>query len=291
LSLTETGNLAEACQAFAESARLDVAGGTLFRLAQCREAEGRTASAWAVYQEALSEALKRGNAEKAAEVRAHLERLEPRLVKLRVVLSSDLRALDGLTVSRNGTILGPPAWGVALPIDPGRVEVLVQAKGLRPATAVVVAHEGDGIIELPIPNLEPLADPRSAVPAMPARETGPPPLPNPVQVQSHGRGPLMRTLGWVTIGASSAAFAASLGLQLRSSSLVREATPFCPNGCDGTGHNLYESAGQSYWASVGAAIAGVGLVGLGAVLVWTAPNDARTTVTVGPAQLQIGRSF
>lgn len=294
LALMAKGDVAEACEALSESARLELAGGTLFRLAQCREAEGKTASAWAVYQEALSEALKRDNAEKAQEVRAHIAHLEPRLVRLRVIVPTAVRALDDVVVSRNGTTLGPPAWGVALPIDPGRVEVEIQAKGMRPAAVSVVVHEGDGVVELQIPELEAVPAPpnptTSAVAAPMAAPIRSAPTPISTTRSEPGRGSLLRTLGWVTVGSSAVGFAASLGLYLQSSSLVREATPSCPNGCDAKGHALYESARDNYWASVGTGIAGAALVGLGTFLVWYAPNGS-TTATVGPSQVQLRQSF
>src|SRR5260370_9884027 len=51
--LIEQGRTAEACAAFAESERLDPAGGTLLRLALCREAEGKLASAWLAFTEVV----------------------------------------------------------------------------------------------------------------------------------------------------------------------------------------------------------------------------------------------
>jgi hypothetical protein len=162
---------------------------------------------------------------------------------------------------------------------------------MRPATVAVVAHEGDGVVELSVPVLEamPVVPPPNA-PIAPPPEAAPAPFALPHPVQPQGRGSLMRATGWATIGVSSAAFATSLGLYLQSSALVREATPSCPNGCDAKGHSLYEGARDNYWASVGTGIAGAALVGLGTFLVWYAPNGS-TTATVGPSQVQLRQRF
>src|SRR6185295_11820463 len=58
--LLEAGKYAEACQKLADSHQLDPAVGTLLNLAQCYTKLGKTATAWATYQEAAAAAKAAG---------------------------------------------------------------------------------------------------------------------------------------------------------------------------------------------------------------------------------------
>src|SRR5262249_15429731 len=129
--LMNDGNYRDACPKLAESQRLDPGGGTLITLALCHEADGKTASAWAEFGEALTIALKDGREDRATVARLHAERLEPRLCHLTIRVDSEVSNLQGIEVTQDGVMLERPAWGTALPVDPGEHHIEARAPGMK----------------------------------------------------------------------------------------------------------------------------------------------------------------
>ena len=118
VALMEEQRFEEACPKLAESQRLDPGGGTVLNLASCLERLGQLASAYAMYSDALSAAIRDGRKERESIARERLATLPPQLARLEVRLAtSDLR--DEIEVELDGVRLAPSAWRTALPIDPG----------------------------------------------------------------------------------------------------------------------------------------------------------------------------
>jgi serine/threonine-protein kinase len=166
--LVDQGRTPEACQAFAESQRLDPAGGTLLRLALCHEADKKLASAWLEYLEVVrvSEAGT-GEPAKLAErvriAREHLAAIEPRVPKLAIVVPPAAR-LDGLQITANGAARNEGTWGVALPLDPGAVEIVATAPARRAFRTTLELAEGQRQ-SVEIPTLAPEPPPAPSAPA------------------------------------------------------------------------------------------------------------------------------
>jgi tetratricopeptide (TPR) repeat protein len=131
--LMEAGRYPEACAKLGESYRLDAAAGTLLNLAVCHESEGRVASAWGEFRQALSDARKSNRADREELAKEHIAKLEPELPFLTIVVPDFVRVKD-LEILRNGVALGAGGWGTELPIDPGKVEIVTRAPGYLPKT-------------------------------------------------------------------------------------------------------------------------------------------------------------
>jgi hypothetical protein len=230
--LMAAGRHGEACPKLAESQRLDPGGGTLVALALCHEAEGKTASAWAEFGEALTLALKDGRVDRATVAREHSARLEPKLSRLTIHVPPEIASLRGIEIVQDGVLLGRPAWGTALPVDPGEHRVEARATGKKTwSGSVVVAPDGDRK-ELSVGSLGdeaaasgPTAAASSSAVPLPSSTVASMPPAAPAPEPASGR----RTAGFVVGGAGLALVGAASYFGLRAIANHKTATTYCPN--------------------------------------------------------------
>lgn len=157
--LMEAKHYPEACAKFAESYRLDPASGTLLNLAVCHEREGKLASAWGEFREALHEAEAAQRADRAQLAREHAAALGPELPFLALEVPSAAR-VPGLEIVRNGVPTLEAAWTEELPVDPGRVRIEVRAPGYQTQTREVrIAPRQHLTVEVPALAPVPVAEP------------------------------------------------------------------------------------------------------------------------------------
>jgi hypothetical protein len=159
---------AEACPKFEESERLDPGGGTLFQLASCHALTGKTASAWAEFDEVALLAKQRNRPDIEQAAREQVRALEPRLSRIVIVVSDAARNVESLSVRRDGTVLGPAALGTAMPVDPGAHEISAGAPGYRPWNiSVVLGPDGDAkTVTVPALVVLPKTEPATVAPAL-----------------------------------------------------------------------------------------------------------------------------
>ena len=121
----------EACPKFAESQRLDPATGTLLNLAACHERQGKLASAWTEYSDAMAAARRDQREDRVEYARQRMLELEPKLSHLTLTLQP---AADhpGLTLELDDAALGVAVIGAAMPIDPGPHTIVAKAPGKKP---------------------------------------------------------------------------------------------------------------------------------------------------------------
>jgi hypothetical protein len=125
------GRIAQACQKFAESYRLDPAAGTLLNLAVCHEKEGKIASAWGEFRQALAEARRANRQDRIDLADEAIKRIEPDLPFVAIHVPAGARVSD-LQIQRNGVPLQAGAWDTELPIDPGTNEISATAPLYKP---------------------------------------------------------------------------------------------------------------------------------------------------------------
>ena len=134
------GRLAEACTKFAESYRLDPAAGTLLNLAVCHEKDGKIASAWGEFHQALAEARRANRQDRMDLAGEAIKRIEPDLPFLVITVPAGVR-VPGLEVKRNGVPLLAGAWETELPIDPGTNEIEASAPAYKVETKTVTLQK------------------------------------------------------------------------------------------------------------------------------------------------------
>ena len=241
---------ADACPKLRESYRLEPGAGTLLNLAVCHEKEGRIATAWAEYNEALVENRRLGNHARVALAQRALADLEPRLPRLQIALASP-EVQEELQFTLNDTPLSAVAFDVPIPVDPGRVVLVAAAPGYESWKRVVEVGEGQSLrVEVP-----PLR--RAREPGRVSKATASEPL----VPQSDGR---RRTWGWVVGGAGIAAVGvgAFFGVSAldKEEASLRACSPVCgPDAVDTHRQAKNEALVADIAIGTGALATGIGL--------------------------------
>jgi hypothetical protein len=263
--LVQAGQYDRACPKFKESYRLDPGGGTLLNLATCYERQGKGAVAWATFKEALVIAQRDGRDDRVVFAERHRVALESQLARLTIIVSTDARA-PGLSVMVDDTPLGEAAWGLAMPIDPGRHLVRAEAAGKRPFVAAIDVPETKAIqATVAIPALIDLGGDAEA----PARGE----LAEPLQGPSDAR----RTIGWSAVGLGAASLGLASYFGLRAASRWNDRNEACATGCTDAARRAGDDARQAATLSTFGFAAGLAAAGAGFYLVFGFPMKGRHT--------------
>ncbi|MCC6557161.1 MAG: hypothetical protein IT372_29765, partial [Polyangiaceae bacterium] len=271
-ALMDAGHADQACPKLLESSRLDPAAGTLLNLGDCYEQTGRTASAWGAFMQAEALARGRGDEVRRQEALRRARMLEPKLSRLTIVVP-EARRSPGLSVRRNGEVIGEALWGSALPVDPGRYTVEATAAGRARWSGSVEVGAGGDAATLVVPALAP------SPPTPPPRSER---RPAPVA----GGWSAQRTAGVVVGGAGAVGLIVGAAFGARAIGKNGDLEKRCPTGdprvCDATGVELHDEAVMAANVSNVAFAIGGAAVGAGVVLFITAP-DAVPALAAAPA--------
>jgi tetratricopeptide (TPR) repeat protein len=253
-ALMEQKDYARACKKFEESARLDRAVGTVLNLALCYELQGKLATAWARFNEALGLARREGRLDRQRFAEDRIAGLVHRMSRIRIVVPPASR-VPGLVVHRNDILLTESAWDEALGVDPGPLAVQASAPGRRPfKTKIDVGPERD-LKTVVIPLLEPDAPEPAAPPSNQARTQ---------RLLAYGSG----ALGLAAIGVGSL-------FGIRAINRDNTAEDLCPNTnrCDPTAFRVSEQAVADGRLATYFLAGGAVLLGTGGVLFVTLPSE------------------
>lgn len=287
--LMQAGKYEDGCPKLVESQRLDPAGGTLLVIALCHEGQGKTATAWAEFGVALGEARKDKRSDREAAAQEHIKSLEPKLTKVRIVVTSKV---EGLEVRRDGSRVGEAQWGTPLPVDPGDHPFEARAPGKETWSKVVPVKGEGATVDVTIPAL--VDEALAAATLAPAATPAPVAVPDPTRDdQSDPRGRSTR-LTWAVIAGGVGLVATGVGVVFAASASSKwsDAEKACPDNQCTSSDDITKGKDAATAADLSTVFFVLGGVGLaaGAVLWRTAPSAKSPTDKSG-APRQAARSI
>ena len=275
-ALVKQGNLAAGCDKLEASQNLDPAPGTLLALADCFEKDGRLASAWSTWNDAVVLSRQRNDTRRMETAEKRAKTLEGKLPKLQVDVPRD-SAVEGLVVKRNGKIVESSIFGSAIPVDPGPQAIFATAPGREPWDTSVDIKAEPGVTNVSIPVLVKVPEPPKIVEVPVEKPKVEPPKPPPPKSNTQ------RTIGIVLTSVGIAGIAGGGVLGGLTFWNVNKAEGLCagtnPPQCSQAGLDAYGSADLTAKISNVSFAAG-GAVLLTGIIVWaTAPSRKPETKT------------
>lgn len=126
------GQLDAACELFTKSYAIHNRGDTLLNLAECHRRQGKTATAWREFDEAIRYAKEVEFTEAIAAAEILRDSLTKDLSVLIVSVPPEIAKAKGLTVILDGKPLPREQWDQKLFVDPGDHGVSASASGFKP---------------------------------------------------------------------------------------------------------------------------------------------------------------
>jgi hypothetical protein len=276
--LMKAGKVAQACESFDASNRIEARAGTLIRLGECREQNHQLASAWSAYKDALTR-VKDPN--KRAIATAKVAELEPKLSYLTIAVPIANR-VDQLTVTRNDKPFDAALWNRALPVDGGDYAIIGSAPGHRDWTRTVAVPIDSGKITVEIPKLDLASE---VVTPPPRRQPVPPPDEQPAPPTATMSTRRKLAIGAGGVGALGIAAGIVFGTQAKSRQTDAHALCSDPQtpcaGADRANELISSAQSRALAANIGFGI-GAAMVITAGVLWFTRAPESSTRVSIVP---------
>ncbi len=267
----------------------------LLYLARAQQQLGRLVEAREAYLKVVNETLPPSApsvfVEAQAQAAAELESIQPRLPKLKLVVSGT--ELSNVKVLIDGKSLSSASFGVPTPVNPGKHDIVVSAEGYAPEQRSVELAEGASeVLEVQLqPGTGTAAEPSEAA-SEPTEAATSASVEAPASSEAAADTSSRATWGYA-LGGGGLVLAATGGvfgfLAVQQGKDAEDDPKLCPNKvCTTEGDAEVESAEtKALVANIGIG-AGLALVGVGAYLLLTDsaseenPQSARRTVLVTP---------
>jgi len=267
--LMEQKKFSQACEQFAASQELDPGLGTTLYLADCYEQAGKTASAWALFQEAADGArrVQQADREQIASDRAASLKVRLSKVELRV---SAARRVPGLELRINDAPVPSASWNVPMPVDPGPTRIQARAPGKKPWLVQIKVAVGP---VNQVVDVAELADAPQPLMSETADSVG-------TRLAPSDPGATQRTIGYVVGAVGVVGLAVGGYFGYRALTLNKDSKGNCraddPNACTSEGASTRADAQTAATLSTVTSIGGAALVAGGLTLVFAAPGSAPT---------------
>jgi hypothetical protein len=276
--LMKEHEVAEACEKFEASERIDDSVGTLLNLADCREKNGQLATAWATFLKAASTArTKHDDHETTA--KAHAAALEPRLSYLTISVPESSK-VDGLVIKRDDAEIDPALWNTGVPVDAGRYKISGEAPGHEAWSTVIDIREERQHASVEVPRFKPLRElskvvvpavkPAAAAAALPEIELSEEPAP---------RFTTLRKVSIASAVLGAGGIGAGVYFGLTAKNLAKQSDAICPGRVCGDAHALALNRSAQRDALASEVLFGVGGAAVaGAVVMWIAGAPTHATL-------------
>jgi hypothetical protein len=244
---------AEACPKLAESHRLEPGGGTILNLAICLEEDGKLASAYVAYDEALARAKKDNNTKRVQTVEGRMAALKPKLSRVTITVAKPNEGDPKPDVRFDGTALGEQAWGVPFYADVGTHAITAEAPGYKSFRSELRVEAAGKPYEMNVPALE--KDPNAAVastsptpaPATPDKSQ-PAANPTKAEVTTADVTPSRGALPWILVGTSAVLLGTGAVTGVLAFSKHSDSDAECPDGkCTAKGADAESQANTFAW--------------------------------------------